>query len=146
MKTIYRFWMIGLTSPLIYLVISLLVNRGFFARRVVAGFWPMSPALYEGLVIGLGAAALALLPIVYFLKTKWALRAPDTDDVEASLLESSRGRRFLALFMMCDTVALSGLILFLIQGRMTAVLLFGILGLVCYGLAFPGQPAHDEGD
>ena len=130
--------MIGLTSPLIYLVICLVVNRLVFAKRAVAGFWPLPEQTYSRLFGVLAVVALLTIPIVYSLKTKWALKASAQSDEEVTLLDSTRGRRFVAVFMICDTVALAGLILFLVQGRLNAMLFFGILALFNYAAAHPG--------
>jgi hypothetical protein len=140
MKSIYRFWTLALTSPLVYLVICLIINQRVFSRRAAAGFWPMPVRVYDWLFTGLAIAGMATLPAVYWLKSRWACKAPDRTDEEAPLTQHPRGRRFLTLFMICDTVALIGLVLFLIQGRTAAMLFFGTLGLLDYAMAFPGQP------
>ncbi|MCX8037399.1 MAG: hypothetical protein N3D11_10225 [Candidatus Sumerlaeia bacterium] len=144
MKSIQRFWMLGLTSPLIYLIICAVVNRSVFAHRSQAGFWPLETKTYQFLLAGLAVAAVCTFPLLWRLKTKWAMRAPEVEGVENTLLDSPRGRRFLVLFMVCDTVAVTGLILFLIQGQMSAMLLFGILGLVNYAAAYPGERKPPE--
>lgn len=140
MKSIYRFWTIALTSPLIYLVICLIINQRVFSRRTVPGFWPLPTKAYDWLFVALAIVGMATMPLVYWLKSRWAVKAADRENEEAALLQRSRGRRFLTLFMICDTVAVIGLILFLMQGRMSAMLFFGILGLLNYAMASPGQP------
>ncbi len=145
MKSIQRFWMLGLTSPVIYLIICAVINRSVFARRSQAGFWPLEPKTYQLLLAGLAVAAACAFPILLLLKAKWAMSAPELEGVESTLLDSPRGRRFLVLFMICDTVAVIGLILFLIQGQMSAMLLFGILGLVNYAAAWPGEKKRSNG-
>jgi len=140
MKSIRRFWMIGLTSPVLYLVIALVINQQVFAKRPVAGFCPLPAEVYDWLFVALGFVALGSLPAVYLLKSKWAAKSPHTGDEDTSLLESQRGRRFIVAFMICDTIALTGLILFLVQGRITAMLFFGILALLNYAMAYPAQP------
>jgi len=140
MKAIYRFWTIALTSPLIYLAICLIVNRRVFSGRTVPGFWPLPTRAYEWLFVLLAVVGLATLPLTYWLKSRWAAKAPDAAAEDAPAIRSPRGRRYLALFMICDTVAMIGLILFLMQGRLSAMLFFGILGLLDYAMAFPGQP------
>jgi len=143
MKSIYRFWTIALTSPLIYLVICLIINQRVFSRRTVPGFWPLPTKAYDWLFVALAIVGMATMPLVYWLKSRWAVKAADRENEEAALLQRSRGRRFLTLFMICDTVAVIGLILFLMQGRMSAMLFFGILGLLNYAMAFPGQPEEN---
>jgi hypothetical protein len=147
MRSTYRFWMISLTSPLIYLVICLLVDRYVFVRYPIPGFSPLSAPVYSWLFGALALLAFISLPVVFFLKRQWAVKAREAVDEDAAILESPRGRRFAILLIICDTVALIGLILFLIQGSLTAMLFFGIAGLLNYAAAFPGQPADstDEG-
>ncbi len=139
MKSIQRFWMLGLTSPLLYLIICAVVNRSVFAHRSQAGFWPLEPKTYQLLQAALALAAAAAFPLLLWLKSKWAMSVPEAARPGSGLLDSPRGRRFLVLFMVCDTVAVTGLILFLIQGRLSAMLLFGILGLINYAAAYPGE-------
>jgi len=144
MKSIYRFWLIGLTSPVIYLVICLVVNHQVFAHRKVAGFWPLPAPVYDWLFVALAILAMACLPVVYLLKSKWAIKAPDTTKGDISVLQNPRGRRFVVAFAISDSVALIGLILFLIQGQMSAMLFFGLLGLLNYAMAYPGQPGQEN--
>jgi len=143
MKSIYRLWMISLFSPIIYLVICLIVNQWVFAKHTVPGFWPLPEKTYNVAFIVLAALAATALPIVFLLKSKWASKAPATPDEDEPPMQGPRGRRFVVTFMICDTVAFSGLVLFLIQGQMMAMLFFGVLGLLNYAMAYPGRPEED---
>jgi len=144
MKSIYRLWMMSLVSPLIYLVICLVVNRWVFAKHTIAGFWPLREKTYHAVFVVLASLAAAALPVVFLLKSKWASKAAATPGEDESPMENARGRRFVVTFMICDTVAFCGLVLFLIQGQMTAMLFFGVLGLLNYAMAHPGQPARES--
>ena len=139
MKSIHRLWTFGLTSPVIYLIVCVAVQRFVFSRRTYSGFSPLPAEIYHWVVVALVAVAAGAIPIVYWLKVRWAAKAPDSNDEEAWVTETRRGRRFLALFMISDTIALLGLILFLIQGRMMEMMIFGILGLLNYAASCPGK-------
>ena len=140
MRPHQRFWFVGLTTPIIYLVVCLIVNHTAFARRPVPGFWPLDGRVYDSLFRSLIGVGVAMLPLVYLLKIRWAGKASDLPGDEIwGLTQSPRGRRYFVIFILCDTIAVTGLILYLIQGRMTAMFCFGVLGLVAYGLAHPGE-------
>ena len=146
MKTVYRLWLFAIGSPIIYLVICLLIDRAVFAKREVAGFWPVDDETYRFLFGLFAAIGVASMPAVFALKTWWAeqVAGEESGDEVGTFLDHPRGWRFIALFMVCDTVALLGLILFLIQGQLNAMLFFGVLGMVCYGLCCPGAPPGND--
>lgn len=137
--------MLGLTSPVIYLVICLVIDRVSFASRKVRGYWPMSPDGYKLLFGIFVTLALVSLPLILVLKNRWAGTAGTENDEEETLFENQQTRRYVAIFMICDTVAVLGLILFLIQGNMTSMLLFGVLALLAYATAYP-KPSHEPAD
>jgi hypothetical protein len=145
MVAVYRLWMLGLTSPVIYLLIAAAVNRLVFAERTVPGFWPLSADVYGRLLVVLAVISVAAVPIVLYLKKNWAGKvSAEAESEAATLLDSTHGRRFAAIFIICDTVALIGLILFLVQGRFNAVLLFGVIALLNYAAAYPGSPNQES--
>jgi hypothetical protein len=145
MVAVYRLWMFGLTSPVIYLLIAVAVNRLVFDKRTVPGFWPLSADMYRWVLAGLAVISIAAVPAVLYLKKNWADKvATDAEGEAGTILDSARGRRFVAIFIICDTVAMFGLILFLVQGRFNAVLVFGVIALLNYAAAYPGPPKHES--
>lgn len=146
MKSVHRLWLFALVSPLVYLIICVAIKRWVFATREVGGFWPMSDGGYRILFGILASLAIAAMPFLFVLKTRWAVKAPDTsDEEEESLFDNPRFRRFMLLFVIGDTVAFLGLVLFLIQGRLSAMVFFGVLALICYAICHPGSPPEHDG-
>jgi hypothetical protein len=150
MNAVRQLWMLGLTSPIIYLIIGIVIDRKVFAGRETAGFWPLEEPAYKILFGILATVAIVSMPVVAWLKSSWASRpesAPseETDDdaeverPEPTLFETPQGKRFTLLFMICDTVAVLGLVLFLIQGHLNAMLFFGVVALIDYAVAYPGN-------
>lgn len=142
MSQINFLWMIGLSSPLLYLIIAVIIDRAVFSKRDVPGFWPLPESTYSLLFGILAFVAIVAIPVVYFLKAKWVAAAGNGDEPRDTnlLLADARSRRLLVLLMACDTIALIGLILFLIQGHLGAMLFFGIVALLNYAAAYPGSP------
>jgi len=134
-------WLMALTSPLIYLVICIVIDRTVFAGRAAKGFFPLSESLYAGLFGFLAVLAVAGVFSVYALLKNWAARVAEdpADSGEGTL--SRRTRRYFVIFAICDTIALCGLILFLIQGDIRAMVFFGIAAMVGYAAAYPAPRA-----
>jgi len=154
MATARRFWMFGISSPLIYLIICLVIDRWVFLRRPTSGFWPMSPDVFTVVFGVLATLAVLSMPILHLLRTRWVMRSlkdkkpgaggngrqpEDEPPPDPDHTDWIRGRRFLFLFMACDFVAVVGLILFLLQGRMSVMLFFGVVALFDYAIAYPGR-------
>jgi hypothetical protein len=158
MRSAHRWWTIGLSMIPTYLVACLVIQRFVFARRETAGFWPMSEQTFTYVVAALAVLAIVALPLVYVLKVHWAGKVPwelevpgepaltEELAVGASLFDSPRGRRFVVLFTICDTIAGAGLVLFLVQGVLATMLIMGTLAFLNYAAAYPAWPQNTPED
>ena len=135
-KRIRGLWRICLCLPMAYLFVCAAVNYYYFIPRSQIGIYPLSQSTYElaffsGLIVALGIEA-AIFMLRRDTKAYLVARAHSPRE----LIESYRWRFFI-MAALCDTVSFIGVILFLLNGTLKAVFIFGLLALICYAQIHP---------
>ena len=144
-RTCLRYWRIALITPLLYSLICVVVKLTVFDPRLAEGFFPLSEGFFTMLrnwllVTGGGASLLVLL-----LRRRWWAnqRLLETKRTPEAI-RSSLVFRYLALLVICDTVAFTGCVLFFIQGGLKNMLYFAVAAMIAYGAAHPQRLPIDQ--
>jgi hypothetical protein len=134
------FWGFCCASPLVYLLVAMWINGSYFSEPGGRGglINPDPDArlrLWAAFVVCASTIAVAL-PLIRRRGT------PETAD-RAAILRVFR-RRVLAQMALCDLAAFLGFVLFVLTADMRAVLVGGLVALLCYGQSYPTEGALDR--
>lgn len=152
-------WRVALTTPALYMLVGLAVNRWVFVERGMDGFLSLKKEEYTFALVASFVAALGMTGIVAWLRARRArmvvaflagggdaARTPDEriednvrDLLAADALQPYRKTTFLMLIL-SDLIAFLGLLLFLAQADAVAQGALSVLAWFDYILSRPVEP------
>jgi len=131
-------WKIFMCLPVLYLLICEVINKWYFIPNGIWGFFHLKKDTFKILLlISIFLAFVSEVSIValkrrYFQQIKEILNKTD-------LVISKMRTMFFILACFCDTTSGLGLILFLLNGEIWVMALFGIIGLILYAQIIPNE-------
>lgn len=144
-RTCLRYWRLALITPLLYLLICAVVKLTVFDTRVTAGFYPLGESFFTHLRNWLLAAGGAAALLVLLLRRRWWVSQRLLEDKRTpEAIRRALVFRYLTLLIVCDTIAFTGCVLFLIQGGLQNMLYFAIAAMIAYAAAHPQQLPIDR--
>lgn len=105
-RSLLRLWCFALATPLLYMVVSMVVGRVWFTSGV-GGFCPLAADVYAGVLAVVAVAVIAAM--VGVLRSRMARSQCSDGRAYARLTYIMLG--------LCDGVAFTGMVLYLIQGE-----------------------------
>lgn len=130
-------WVVSSTSPLLYLAVSHYVKLTFFNPPTEVGLAPLSPQHFTWAVLACAVFAAGMQMVQLYLRRRYAGAMGQGKHV-TSLLRLYRNRT-LALMAASEVPVLLGFGLFLMQGDLRVLFLFGLVSLVLYGQSYPSE-------
>lgn len=132
-------WIICCLSPLFYLFVARLISKAWFDFNTQQhGFLGLSDRNYVILAAIFGALAVALQGVIIFLRQRYAAEMRRTGR-SAMLLLQIYMRRTIFLMGLSETTIFLGFILFLLNGDIRAIFVFGLIGLFYYAQSYPSE-------
>lgn len=133
-----KFWNVFICLPLCYLMVCSAIDKFFFKPNDIKGFFITGKTIFDiSLLIG-GVFAFSVQILILILKKHYhkklrrLLLSPER-------LAPNLRIMFVALACICDLTSATGMILFLLYGKMFTMLVFGILGFLYYAQIYPSD-------
>jgi hypothetical protein len=139
MRSLHLRWRIAIALPLVYLGVGAAIAHTIFSpANGKPGFAPLDESLFTSLCLlgGFLIGALWVL-LVRALASQLESLGAARESPERFLAEARRHQ--LAQFALCDLAASIGIVLFLIQGDIAALLAFCLASEILYLRAFPSD-------
>lgn len=138
LKWFRRFWVICLCIVPLYLIICVLVREYILYPRAMSGFLSLSGQIYQLVQVVFFASALLAYPTILMIKRiYWRELARYTSSPQRVMTRFRDGLFILAII--CDTVAILGLLIFLFNGQLIMMIAFGLLALFYYAHIYPSE-------
>jgi F0F1-type ATP synthase membrane subunit c/vacuolar-type H+-ATPase subunit K len=138
LQRLKRFWALCICLPLLYLIICIIINKYVFLKSDVPGFVPLSQDTYRVILILFATIIISGQIAILLLKTIFARSLKGLVENATAFAELLR-RQMLILAVICDTVAILGLVLFLLNGDLRTMFFSGIIALVYYAQIYPSE-------
>jgi hypothetical protein len=132
-------WGLCCASPILYLLFSQLIQQMYFSANEM-GFAQLSSSRYRGAIIGCGFAALVVQAVMLFVRKRGEQQMRRTAKSTHQLFQIYTRRTF-KLMLLSEAVVILGFALFLLNGQTTALLGFGIAGMLFYAQSYPSERA-----
>lgn len=129
-------WILSTTSPLLYLAISHYIRLTFFTASE-RGFAPLSAGQFQWLVALFAVLAAGIQAVHLVIRRRYAASLSAAPHV-TTLLRLYRNRT-LSLMAASEAPVLLGFILFLVQGHLWSVFLFGLVSMIYYAQSYPSE-------
>ncbi len=128
-RRLLALWRLALTTPAIYMAVGLIVGQTVFSAQEEPGLISLESGARSGLLLGFLMVGGLLLTGILWLRQK-RLAFFETD------FSVYRARCFW-MFVLCDTIAFSGLCLYLIDGDAVGQGLMSLLAWLGYAISRP---------
>jgi hypothetical protein len=131
-KSLRRIWNVCIFFPPTYWLVCWAINHWWFTpKEMYFGMLGLSHKASYLLILLVGVAAGLIQWAIVGLKRIAARRMSDEEMTPAIFAAHLRTRTYL-LLALCDTVALLGVIVFLMGGLLLAPFIFGMLSMLYY--------------
>lgn len=131
-------WIFCCVSPILYLILARFISSNFFNDADHPGLFPLDPHQYRAVMITFAAAALLLQPVIFLIRSRFAKEMRRRGGHAVRLMQIYWRRTF-ALFAVCEATIFLGFLLFILNGRLSDIVIFGSLGLVYYAQSYPSE-------
>ena len=136
-------WSMCCITPVLYLAIAQIVAGHVFIWQEAPGFFPLESANYRMLLLGIFGLVLLIQGVIFYVRKYYGTRMRTGSRHAAKLLQCYT-RRTLMLVVLSEITALSGFLLFMLNGRLSEVFLLGMIGLVYYAQSYPSETGIRE--
>ena len=131
-------WGMCCITPVLYLLIAQVIARNLFLWQDTPGFFRLAPESYRALLLALGGFAVLVQGLILIVRYHFRGRMT-TGIPHATKLLNCYTRRTLALVVLSELTVASGFVMFLLNGQLSAVFMFGLVGLVYYAQSYPSE-------
>jgi hypothetical protein len=137
-RRLKRYWTGMLLLPLLYLMTCLGIDKHWFEKRNMDGFFPLTRDGAIAFWVFLGIVAIAGAFLVYYLQERFGQWLDDAADAPAEFFRLLL-RRLLVLGAICDTVSFCGLMYFLFDADIRPMAVMGAFSYVLYARIYPHE-------
>ncbi len=129
-------WILSTTSPLLYLAISRYIKLTFFTATEM-GFAPLPVDKFQMMVIAFALMAAGVQIAHVVMRHRFSSGLQDGRNLTV-LLRVYRNRT-LSLMAISEIPVVLGFILFIVQGHLWSIFLFGVASLFYYAQSYPSE-------
>lgn len=132
-------WILCCLSPLVYLTFSRFVVTEWFTAAGSQGFYHLAPESYRTLLVVLGVVVLGLEGLLLYVRHHFSVQMGSRSARSAAQLLQIYLKRTIFLAAISEIATFLGFVLYLFNGELSSVFLFGMAGLIFYAQSYPSQ-------
>ena len=129
-------WMICSASPILYLFLADLVRTNWFEGG--KGLANLSALQDKYLIWSVGAVVCILELVLLMVRFKFQSKLDEAASSLSTLIRTYTKRTFI-MIALCETTAVLGFIVFLMDGHLPIICAFGIASMMMYAQSYPSE-------